>query len=193
MTKIYLVRHGQTDWNLEKRLQGQTDIPLNDWGRSQAACVGTYFKDHGLSQIYTSCLSRAHETGSIIAGSLGNLPLDRLDQLGERAYGQGEGYSLEERESLFPSRTYPGSESMESVTKRMMTCLKDLACRHQGESILVVSHGGAINSVLAHLSQGQIGSGKTKLGSCSISRISGDESLKIDYYNRLVIGQKEDV
>ena len=87
---FFVLRHGQTDWNVEARLQGSTDIPLNDTGRAQARAAAAFFKDRGLTRIVTSPLIRAHETARLVGEQLGLEPV--IDaRLIERNFGLFEG------------------------------------------------------------------------------------------------------
>lgn len=146
---LYLVRHGETDWNLARRIQGSTDIPLNDTGRQQAAATGTLLARRHWDAIYASPLSRALETASIISEHIGlDAPIP-LDALVERNYGDAEGLADPELARRFPGDTVvPGRESREAVVERVLPALLELAEQHSGEAILVVSHGGVIRSIL---------------------------------------------
>ncbi|MCU1410139.1 MAG: histidine phosphatase family protein [Rhodoglobus sp.] len=146
---LYLVRHGETDWNSQRRIQGTTDIPLNDVGRGQAARTGLLLARRQWDAVVTSPLSRALETGSIIAGELG-LPVPTTDdRLVERNYGEAEGLDFEEMQRLFPGDTrVPGREKRSAVAARALDALMDIAHAHPEESVVVVSHGGLIRSVL---------------------------------------------
>ena len=146
---LYLVRHGETDWNRQRRIQGTTDIPLNDTGRAQAARTGRLLARRTWDAVVASPLSRAFETGSIIAEALG-LPEPTTDaRLVERNYGEAEGLDFEEMQRLFPEDTpVPGREKRSAVAARALEALVDIARRHPEESVVVVSHGGLIRSVL---------------------------------------------
>ena len=146
---LYLVRHGETDWNSQRRIQGTTDIPLNDVGRAQAARTGRLLARRQWDAVVTSPLSRAFETGSIIAAELG-LPVPTTDsRLVERNYGEAEGLDFEEMQRLFPEDTkVPGRERRSVVAARALEALMDIAHAHPAESVVVVSHGGLIRSVL---------------------------------------------
>ncbi len=146
---LYLVRHGETDWNSQRRIQGTTDIPLNDVGRAQAARTGRLLARRQWDAVVTSPLSRAFETGSIIAAELG-LPVPTTDsRLVERNYGEAEGLDFEEMQRLFPEDTkVPGRERRSVVAARALEALMDIAHAHPEESVVVVSHGGLIRSVL---------------------------------------------
>lgn len=149
MTELYLVRHGETDWNRSRRIQGLTDIPLNDTGRAQARDTGRLLTRRRWDGVYASPLSRALETASIIAAELALPEPTPLPALVERNYGDAEGLDFAEIDRRFPEGTrVPGRESREAVALRVVPALLALAERHQGESLVVVSHGGAIRSAL---------------------------------------------
>jgi uncharacterized phosphatase len=151
MTLIYLVRHGETDWNRERRIQGATDIPLNDTGREQAAATGRLLSSRTWDAIITSPLARARETAEIIGSTAGRRRLHTLDQIVERRYGDAEGLTYEQVEERFPNDAdVPGRESRDAVAARVIPALVLLAEQHRGESIVVVSHGGVIRAVLLH-------------------------------------------
>ncbi len=149
MTSLYLVRHGETDWNAARRIQGNTDIPLNDMGRSQAATTGKLLARREWDGIYSSPLSRAVETASIIADLVGLGEPVLIPAIAERNYGEAEGLNWEQIESRFPGDTVvPGRETHEEVAERVIPALMSLARSRPGESLIVVSHGGVIRSVL---------------------------------------------
>ncbi len=149
MTSLYLVRHGETDWNAARRIQGATDIELNDTGREQATTTGRLLARRGWDGIYSSPLSRAMETASIIAAEVGLGSPGALAELVERNYGEAEGLNWEQIETRYPGDTVvPGRESHEDVAARAVPALTALAQAHPGESLIVVSHGGVIRSVL---------------------------------------------
>lgn len=152
MTELYLVRHGETDWNRQRRIQGLTDIPLNDNGRRQARDAGALLARRRWDAVVASPLARARETAEIIAAELG-LPTPELDPaLVERNYGLAEGMDFLEIERLYPDRgSVPGQESREQVVARVVPALLALAAAHPGESLVVVSHGGAIRAVLTEV------------------------------------------
>lgn len=149
MTELYLVRHGETDWNAARRIQGRTDIPLNDAGRRQARQAAELLARRSWHGVYTSPLDRAHETASIIAERLGLGAVVDVDALVERDYGEAEGMGFDEIEALYPEGIRaPGQETREAVAARVVPALLELAERHPGERLVIVSHGGAIRSVL---------------------------------------------
>ena len=100
MTRFFLVRHGETEWNRERRIQGVSDIPLNDTGRAQAAALGDILVGHNFDLIVSSPLSRADETARIIAQRLGMPAPITVPDLIERNYGEAEEPSKHERYKL---------------------------------------------------------------------------------------------
>ncbi len=149
MTELYLVRHGETDWNRQHRIQGLTDIPLNATGRKQARAAGELLSRRPWNAIYSSPLSRARETAMIIAEQTGLSEPDAIDALVERNYGEAEGLNFIEIDRRYPNRSeVPGQESRAEVIARVVPALRDLAATHPGESLIVVSHGGAIRAML---------------------------------------------
>jgi len=144
---IGLIRHGLTDWNAVGKIQGQSDIPLNDEGRQQAEMLAERLQQETYQWDYciTSSLSRAEETGAIIAAKL-NVPLLAPDQrIRERAYGQVEGLTAEEREHKWGkdwNQLDLGQESNEQLQSRALAFLADLSTKYSNRNILVVSHGG---------------------------------------------------
>jgi uncharacterized phosphatase len=149
MTTLYLVRHGETDWNKARRIQGSTDIPLNATGRGQAATTGALLARREWDAIVASPLSRAFETASIIAGEVGLPEPQSFETLVERRYGEAEGLNYQQVDERFPGDTdVPGRETRDEVTARVIPTLLEIAARHPGASVIVVSHGGVIRSVL---------------------------------------------
>ncbi len=149
MTLLYLVRHGETDWNRARRIQGSTDIVLNDRGREQAVASGRLLASREWDAIYASPLSRAFETASIISAEVGLGEPTVVEAIVERNYGEAEGLTREEIDRRFPDGTVvTGRESREAVTDRALTALHALAAAHPGEALIVVSHGGLIRCVL---------------------------------------------
>jgi Fructose-2,6-bisphosphatase len=149
MTDLYLVRHGETDWNRQRRIQGLTDIPLNDTGREQARLTGMLLTRRPITRVFASPLSRARETAEIIAAELGLADPELRDALVERNYGEAEGLGFAEIDRLYPPGVaVAGRESREEVAARILPELVRIAAEHPGESLVVVSHGGAIRAAL---------------------------------------------
>jgi uncharacterized phosphatase len=149
MTSLYLVRHGETDWNAERRIQGTTDIPLNETGRAQATATGKLLARRQWDAIFTSPLVRAFETAILIANSVGVGELTTIDQIVERNYGEAEGLNWEEVDRQFPGQTpVPGRETHQAVADRVLPALISIASSLPGKALIIVTHGGVIRSVL---------------------------------------------
>ncbi|MCF3140646.1 histidine phosphatase family protein [Paenarthrobacter sp. AR 02] len=148
-TTFALVRHGQTDWNAERRLQGSTDIPLNDVGRGQARDAVAALSDRQWDVVVSSPLGRAAETAEIIAEGLG-LTVSRLvPDLIERSFGPAEGLQAgPELEALRIPGGFRGGESDDDAATRGLAALESLASEFAGKRVLVVAHGTLIRLTL---------------------------------------------
>ncbi|HMM81670.1 MAG TPA: histidine phosphatase family protein [Terrimesophilobacter sp.] len=149
VTFLYLVRHGETDWNRTHRVQGTTDIPLNDTGRAQALRAGRLLARRNWDGIYSSPLSRAFETANIIGTELGLTGPLPVPELAERNYGEAEGLTDREIARRYPGTTpVPGRESREAVAARVIPALLTLAEGNPGRQLIVCSHGAVIRTLL---------------------------------------------
>lgn len=158
-TILWLVRHGQTDWNLEGRYQGHADIPLNPTGLNQAELLAASLCGQSFSAIYSSDLQRARKTAEILGQALG-LPVYQDARLREVNQGEWEGvlfselmrqYSSEmarRLEDLAGETRPPGGESLAELTARMTSVADAIAGAHPGGNVLVVSHGLSIGALL---------------------------------------------
>ena len=148
MTTLLLARHGETDWNREFRIQGSSDIELNELGRQQAQFLAQELTDVDLDAIYSSDLSRAQATAAAVAATHG---LDvKLDpRLRERSFGSWEGLTREDI-STFPKGSRHDGESDDDVRRRVLAAVEEIATDHPGEQVLIVSHGGALNTLWHH-------------------------------------------
>jgi uncharacterized phosphatase len=155
MTLLYLVRHGETDWNLQRRIQGSTDIPLNQTGRLQARSTGRLLARRSWDAIISSPLSRAAETAAIIADELG-LPAPQIvDDIVERAYGEAEGLDDIELARRFPGTTpVAGRESRQEVSARVTPALLEIGENRPGQHVIITTHGGVIRTVLEAVAPG---------------------------------------
>ena len=188
MTELYLVRHGETNWNRQKRIQGLTDIPLNDTGRDQAKATGTLLARRRWDAVVSSPLSRARETANIIAVVLGLDEPTTMDAIVERNYGAAEGLNWGEVERDFPRGTdVPGRESREQVSARVVPALIRLAEQRPGQALVVVSHGGAIRAVLEEVepsaSHGMITNGSVhsfRLEDGALRLIAFDDPIEVE-------------
>lgn len=155
---IYLARHGQTDWNLEKRLQGGTDNPLNDTGRQQAKQLGDKLAGVPIKAVYSSGLVRARETAVLALPAVKATPLPALS---ERSFGKFEGMYEDGRDAAMsaefkargsqPDDGLDGGESLNSQAERVAQAIDQIRKAHAKGSVLVVSHGGVTPLILGHL------------------------------------------
>jgi broad specificity phosphatase PhoE len=154
---IYIARHGETAWNAEHRLQGQTDIPLNDKGRQQARALHELMAGVRLDHVYSSNLSRSHETALIATGGV---EPEQLRDLGERNFGKFQGkVSVApdvkpewDARSKDPDDALDGGESRTQFHERVQRALKQiLAAYPRGGTILIVAHGGTNQQLLRSL------------------------------------------
>ena len=163
--QLFLARHGETAWNLERRWQGHTDIPLSARGREQAAALAARLHGRGIGHVRSSDLKRARETAEIVAAALG-IPEVGIDpRLRERSFGAFEGLTAEECAARYPDiwTQYqedrrvmpPGAEPHDEVVRRLTRAVEEaLALPTNGESVLLVGHGGSIR-VLLHTAFGR--------------------------------------
>ncbi|MEY8878927.1 MAG: histidine phosphatase family protein [Leptothrix sp. (in: b-proteobacteria)] len=154
-TRVLAIRHGETAWNRESRIQGHIDIALNDAGLAQAAALAEALADEPLAAIYSSDLQRAHQTASAVAARQG-LPV-RVDiALRERHFGDFEGrsYAVIDVEQPELARRWrqrdpdfgpPGGEVLQAFYERCVSTLDRLAAAHRGEAIAIVCHGGVLD------------------------------------------------
>ncbi|KAM0975664.1 hypothetical protein ACFX13_018951 [Malus domestica] len=159
--EIIVVRHGETAWNADRRIQGHLDVELNDAGRQQAAAVGNRLsKDPKISLVYSSDLSRAYETAQIIASKCGGLTVVTDPDLRERHLGDLQGLVYHELAKLKPQahqaflsretcQEIPGGgESLDQLHRRCTSSLQRIGNKHKGERVVVVTHGGVIRTLL---------------------------------------------
>lgn len=164
VTLITLVRHGQTDWNRERRIQGSTDIALNDTGRADARAAAAVLAELRPDAIWASPLARARETAQIIAGELGLADPGVTRGLREREFGDGEGMLVADYLDRYGDwhATVPGAETMAQVRDRALDSLERIVrssrrrSAPRAESVVVVSHGGVIRALLQYVSGGTL-------------------------------------
>lgn len=165
-TQFIIVRHCETAWNEKRLLQGQTDIPLNEKGHAQAKELGEQFADYSLEAIYASTLTRASQTAEAIAAHHG-IDIVHERDLRETHFGEAEGLSYEAYEEKFGKllevrrslplmeglklRIVPNGECYFDVMQRVRAALDSIAPKHLGNTVLVVTHGGILKSLLMHL------------------------------------------
>ena len=151
--RIYLARHGQTDWNVQQRLQGSTDIPLNAVGRDQAMVLARFMADIPVGAVYCSPLRRSRETAEIVRGAQ---PVTVLAELAERRFGSLEGQSTADpaaRRTIDARRWDPadsldGGETLAAFEARVRKAIDVIRAAHPTGNVLVVGHGGTNQMIL---------------------------------------------
>ena len=166
MTEIWFIRHGETDWNRQRRLQGWQDIPLNEFGRNQAGLLASRLREDARSTpihaIYSSDLQRAHATATPVSEQL-DLRVRVEPGIRERGFGVLEGLDLERIDALAPEaaaawrsrdplRALDGGETLGQFQSRVISTVDDVASRHDGERILMFTHGGVLDIIWRHAS-----------------------------------------
>ena len=169
-TTIVLVRHGETDWNRERRFQGHADTTLNDVGRGQALELAAALRDEGLEAVYTSPLRRASETARIVADVLG-LVARELTALREIDVGDWQGLTVDEIRARYPERSdvawrsgWRNGETHEQLSDRVVPALLELGRRHPDERVLGVTHAGPIRAALMAATGRSLEDSRTEFG-----------------------------
>jgi broad specificity phosphatase PhoE len=159
VTELLLVRHGETDWNRERRFQGHADPPLNAAGREQAELLAAELEGQGIALVYTSDLRRARETAEIVAERLGT-DVVPMRQLREIDVGEWQGLSWPEIEERFPEgaqrwhetgQGWEDGETYDELGERVIAALCRIAAAHPAQRVLVVGHGGTVRATRAFL------------------------------------------
>jgi alpha-ribazole phosphatase len=158
--KLLLIRHGQTDWNIARRFQGQSNVPLNEVGRKQATALADRLSGQQIDIIYSSDLERAAETANItlqMSVCKPDLHLDR--RLREINFGDWEGLSYNEIKEKYPEALLarendvyknapPNGETLEQLCTRVQSMLDELYAKHKDQTVLLVAHGGVLQILL---------------------------------------------
>jgi len=194
-TRILALRHGETAWNRDTRIQGQLDIGLNDRGRAQAAALAEALRDESITAIYSSDLSRARETAEAVAAVSG-APLTLDIALRERAFGVFEGHTWAEIEANWPEDSLRwrkrdlafapgGGESLPVLFDRCVAAVERLAAAHPGETIAVVAHGGVMDCLYRAGTRQALDAPRSwQLGNATINRLlHSSEGLMVTGWN----------
>lgn len=160
-TRVILLRHGETTWNLEGRYQGQLDSPLTEFGRAQARALANRLAAVEFARLYSSDLGRARQTAACIAQTTGH-EVHPDARLRERHLGMFQNLLITGIKQDFPDEyrllksggldhVIPGGESPRQQLDRVVACLDELAARHLGQTIVAVTHGGVVSAFLRHV------------------------------------------
>lgn len=181
-TRIIAIRHGETTWNVDTRIQGHLDIPLNATGRQQAARMARALKDDPIRAVYASDLTRAWETAEYLGRAHG-LAVQPETGLRERHFGDFEGKTFAEIEALLPEQSQrwrkrdpefapSGGESLQTLSRRVVEAAERLAAKHPGELIALVGHGGVMDVLYRAATRLHIQAPRTwTLGNAAINRL----------------------
>jgi probable phosphoglycerate mutase len=182
VTRIFAIRHGETSWNVDNRIQGQLDVPLNDLGRWQAQRVAAALADEGLDAIYSSDLKRAHETAAAVARAC-RREIRAEPGLRERGFGRFEGSTWSEIERQWPDESQrwrrrepdfapDGGESLRQFYARVVDCATRLAAVHPGQTLAWIAHGGVLDCLYRAASRVELQAPRSwLLGNASINRL----------------------
>ena len=182
VTRIFAIRHGETAWNVDNRIQGQLDVPLNATGRWQARRLASVLADEGLDVIYSSDLLRAHETAQAVARATGCAIVAETG-LRERSFGEFEGCTWTEIETRWPLESERwrkrdlefapvGGESLPQFYGRVVDCATRLAAAHPGQTVAWVAHGGVLDCLYRAASRIGLAAPRSwQLGNASINRL----------------------
>ncbi|MCE4557204.1 histidine phosphatase family protein [Roseateles cellulosilyticus] len=181
-TRLLLIRHGETAWNRETRIQGHTDIPLSPLGLAQAERLAEALADEPLAALYASDLTRARQTAEALA-RVHELPIHFDAALRERAFGRFEGLSWSEIDAQFPDdaarwrRREPdfavgGGESLHQFSARCVAAACRAAAAHPGQSIALVAHGGVLDCLYRAATRVALDAPRSwQLGNATINRV----------------------
>ena len=182
VTRLLVIRHGETAWNKDTRIQGQTDIPLNEVGHWQAQQTALALAQEPIAAVYSSDLLRAYHTAAPIAQALG-LPVQTEQALRERHFGVGQGRTWAELEqddpemvrqwkARLPDFAPATGESLNTLKARVEAVVHRLAAHHRGEQIVLVAHGGVLDIIYRMATQLPVDSPRTWLiANASINRV----------------------
>lgn len=181
-TRVFLLRHGETTWNVERRIQGHMDAPLNDHGRWQAQQLGRALQGEGLAAVVSSDLARTVDTAAAVALVAG-LAVQTDPALRERSFGRFEGLTYDEIEQGWPQDALRwrqrepdfgvgGGESLNVFSARCVAAVTQWAASHPGQAIAVVAHGGVLDCLYRAAAGMELQAARTwALGNASINRL----------------------
>jgi phosphoserine phosphatase len=160
--ELILVRHGETDWNVQEIFRGRADVELNSTGKKQAELLAQYLKNIKLDAVYTSPLERALRTAQIVTGQQHRLQPEPMMELNDFDFGEWQAMSKADVKEKYPDildrwqkdpqrARIPGGESLNDVKKRVQKAVKDIVSRHEEGSVLIVSHRIILKAIILNL------------------------------------------
>ncbi len=193
MVTVYLTRHGQTEWNLEKRLQGHGNSPLTEFGINRAKELSKRMKDIKIDKIYTSPIERAYKTACIVRGDK-DTEIKIHEGLKEMNFGDYEGRITEDVMKENPDwdisaimrgnleMRAPNGETLGEVRKRVNSAMKDILEENEGKSILIVGHGITLKAILAFFNDEE--ANNEVMGQATLTKVIVDnDNFKIEFKN----------
>ncbi|MDW5445107.1 histidine phosphatase family protein [Polaromonas sp. SM01] len=180
--RVLAIRHGETTWNVDTRIQGQLDVGLNDTGRWQAGRLGQALAEEPIAAIYASDLGRAYDTALSISRTTG-VAVRAEEGLRERHFGEFQGKTFAEIEAVLPEQAMrwrtrdpdfapAGGESLLQLRERVVSTAEKLAARHLGELIVLVGHGGVMDVLYRAATRLELQAARTwALGNAAINRL----------------------
>lgn len=186
--KLYLIRHGQTAWNIDGKIQGRTDVPLNDTGLYQAGLLAEAMKDRGVSSLFSSPLKRALQTAEAVAEAL-SLPVIPVQELREVDFGLWEGLTWEQIDRRYhedfvkwdgsPAENTPtGGEARADCRRRTKAAVERILTESQGDAA-VVAHGGILVFVVDYLLRNQLEKKEIIVKNASITTVEYDRDREL--------------
>ena len=188
-TVLGLFRHGQTDWNIDLRLQGTADIPMNQTGVEQVSRAAEVIAKTSWDLILSSPLGRAKQSAEIISKQLGVQEGETHDLLLERAFGIGEGMLYEEWNSKYSHLDeIPGAESTQLITERSQRLLDYVEQNFPGKKVMAVSHGALIRFVLQVVTSGEVPPKGERLDNASLHVVRKLDTWSLDAWSPRPLG-----
>lgn len=189
-TVLGLFRHGQTDWNIDLRLQGTAEIPLNDFGIAQVRTAGEVLDLDSWDLVMTSPLGRAKQTAELLLQGAAGKKLHIEPMLIERSFGVGEGMLYSEWHDTYGQlEDIPGAESNTSVIERSRKLLSHLTTEYAGARILAVSHGALIRYLLSEVTSGEVPPKGERLQNASLHLLRHGDDWSLDAWAPNPLGQ----
>lgn len=197
--KLYLTRHGQTEWNVQKRMQGQNNSPLTELGKWQAMQLGNYLQNVQFNCIYSSSSLRALHTAELVCGER-NILVSACDDLREISLGEWEGMTFSDAEKQYPEQFYnfwhksekyyrPDSESFDELRRRTSGAIERIAQQHSDETVLIVTHGMVLRTLYTYFQKQSISeiANSPHIHSACLCLVEGDVcAWKIEKWNETI-------